>query len=415
MRRPLCRVLPSSTRPVNQRRYPGNRHDDAVRRLVMALGGAVLLAGLWPGLGGAAAVSSVVSRGLSAPSGIAVDGQGNLLIADTDDCRVLVDPAHSGEMYGLHVTAHHIDTVAGNRCGSKDGLTYPTGVAVDGRDDLFIAEATGQRVMELRAESRTPVPFAGTGVAGDGDSGGPATSSPLNEPTGVAVDPQGDVFIADTDNCRVAMVPASSETFEGQAMVKGHLYDVAGDGTCGSAGRGGPGPLAQVWDPVALAVDHAGDVFIADNGDQSVLELAAHAGNFYGTAIGAGDLQTIVGMGMYGPYLLDGLSATSIASELNDPEGLAVSGTGVLYITDGDMQCIRVVPNSTSSIFGRTMSGGNLYTLAGALPVTEKGQPAGDGTKWVLTQMEVPIGIAVSPSGAVYFSERDQNLVRVIR
>ena len=119
-------------------------------------------------------------------------------------------------------------------------------------------------------------------------------------------------------------------------------------------------------------------------------------------------------MGMYGPYLIDGLSATSVASELNDPEGIAVSAQGNLYVTDGDMHCIRVVPDSTSTVFGRTMAGGNLYTLAGALPITQKGQPAGDRTQWVLTHMSVPTGVSVSPSGFVYFSDRDDNQVRVI-
>ncbi len=386
-----------------------------MRRLVIALAGGALLLGLLPGTSGASAVTSVISRGLSAPTGIAVDGLGNLFIADTDHCRVLLDPALSGDMYRLHVSAHHIYTVAGSHCGSRGALTYPTGVAVDGRDDLFIAEPTAQRVVELHAGGGAPVPFAGTGTEGYGGSGSLATSSPLNEPTGVAVDSSGDVFIADTDNCRVEMVPASSKAFDGQAMIKGHLYDIAGDGTCGSSGRGSDGPLAQVWEPVALTVDGAGDVFIADNGDQSVLELASHAGTYYGTAIGAGDLQIIVGMGMYGPYLLDGLSATSVASELNDPEGLAVSATGVLYVTDGDMHCIRLVPDATSNIFGRTMTGGDLYTLAGALPVTERSQPAGNGTKWVLAQLGVPVGIALEPSGAVYFSDSADNRVSVIR
>ena len=97
---------------------------------------------------------------------------------------------------------------------------------------------------------------------------------------------------------------------------------------------------------------------------------------------------------MYGPYLIDGLSASSVASELNDPEGLAVSPDGTLFVTDGDMHCIRVVPMTTTSVFGRTMTPAICITLAGALPISQKGQPAGDGTKWVLTHMGVPIGIA---------------------
>ena len=78
------------------------------------------------------------------------------------------------------------------------------------------------------------------------------------------------------------------------------------------------------------------------------------------------------------------------------------------------MHCIRVVPMTTTSVFGRSITAGNLYTLAGALPISLKGQPAGDGTKWVITHMGVPIGVAVSPAGSVYFSDRDDNDVREI-
>jgi hypothetical protein len=114
------------------------------------------------------------------------------------------------------------------------------------------------------------------------------------------------------------------------------------------------------------------------------------------------------------PYFVDGLSATSIVSELNDPEGLAVSPSGVLFVTDGTMHCIRVVPNITSDIFGRAMDGGDLYTLAGALPVNNS-LGIGDGSKWILTKMGIPSGIAVTASGAVVFSDRGTDQVREIR
>ena len=160
-----------------------------------------------------------------------------------------------------------------------------------------------QRVQELRAGSRTAVTVAGTGSAGFNGDGLAGTASELDQPTGVAVDAAGDLFIADTANCRVRVLPAVTGTLFGQSVTAGHLFTVAGAGVCGSAGQGGPSRAAQLWDPVAITVDVAGDLLVADSGDQSVLMTPAHGGGtFYGTAIGAGDIGVVVGgTGGYGP------------------------------------------------------------------------------------------------------------------
>jgi len=353
---------------------------------------------------------------LSSPSGIALDSAGDLFVADTDHCRVLLVPDHTGVMYGLHVKSGHAYTLAGSHCGAAQGLGYPTGVAVDRHGDVFIAEATDDRVVMVPPGGRTgphaPMAVAGTGAPGYSGNGLPATKSAINEPTGVAVDRAGDLLIADTANCRVRIVPAHSGVLYGQQMVAGHLYNLVGTGICGSA-LGYPALSSQIWSPVAVAVDQSGDVFIAGNGDQTVVEVPVRSGDYYGTSIEAGDAQVIIGLVGDGntPYLVDGLSATSPVSELNDPEGLAVSRSGVLFVTDGTMHCIRVVPNTTSDIFGRVMDGGDMYTLAGALPVSDS-LGVGDGTKWILTKMGIPYGIAVTASGAVVFSDQGTGQVR---
>ena len=77
------------------------------------------------------------------------------------------------------------------------------------------------------------------------------------------------------------------------------------------------------------------------------------------------------GSGSYGPYLADGLPANGPTAELNDPRGLAVGPTGALFVTDGFMHVIRVVPSTTGPLLGRTMKAGDLYTAAGALPVSD--------------------------------------------
>ena len=360
---------------------------------------------------------TVVGPGtLDGPAGIALDAAGNLFVADTGHCRVLVLPARAGVLDGLHVRPGHTATLAGGSCTGPGAIGHPSDVAVDSHGDVFIAEATAQRVQEVRAGSRGVVTVAGTGSGGFNGNGLAATSSELDQPTGVAVDGAGDLFIADTANCRVRVLPATSTTtLFGQAVTAGHLFTVAGTGVCGSAGQGGPVQSAQLWNPVAVTLDAAGDLLVADSGDQSVLLAPAGAGgSFYGTAVGAGDLGTVVGgTGSYGPYLADGLPANGPTAELNDPRGLAVGPTGALFVTDGFMHVIRAVPAVNETLFGRAMKAGDLYTVAGALPVATSAG-SNDGTRWVVTQMGTPVGIAISASGALFYADAGLSRVRVI-
>jgi hypothetical protein len=360
-------------------------------------------------------VTTVVS-GLRTPGQLSFDSAGDLFVADTGHCRVLMVPSHSGTVFGRQVRALRSYVVAGSRCGVKGGLVYPTSVAVNGQGDLFIAEPTADKVVLVRPTgSRAPVLLAGTGVAGSAGDGGLSNQAQLDEPTGVAVDGAGDLYIADTVNCRVQEVPASDTSYLGQSMLVLHMYTVAGDGVCGSAGRGGPAIQAQLWNPVALTIDHFGDLIVSDSGDQSVLEVAVHAGTYYGTGIGAGGVQVIVGgSGSNGPYVADGLSATGPTAELNDPQGVALGPDGTLYVCDGTMHALRAVPLASTTLFGRAVQGGDLYTVAGALPVSDA-TGLGNGTQWVLTHMGRPLGVAVSGFGSVFYSDAASGVVREIR
>jgi glucose/arabinose dehydrogenase len=396
----------------------------AVRRflgLVATLVALVAAVAATPGAAGTATGVSPLVRtvlgpaAVEAPGGIALDTAGDLFVADTGHCRVLVVPARAGTGYGLHLRPGHAAIVAGGSCSGAGSIGHPSGVAVDARGDVYIAEATAQRVQVVRPGGpRTVVTVAGTGDAGFNGDGLTGPAGELDEPTAVAVDGAGDVFIADTANCRVRVVPARSMTLFGRAMAPGHLYTAAGTGVCGTAGQGGAVAAAQLWDPVAVAVDGAGNLLVADSGDQSVLLAAAQGGTYGGTPVGAGDIAVVVGgTGSYQPYFGDGLPATGVAAELNDPRGVAVGPTGALFVTDGSMHVIRVVPSSTGVLYGRAMKAGDLYSVAGAIPVATA-EGLGDGTRWILTRMGTPVGIAVSPSGAVYYSDATLDAVREI-
>ena len=223
------------------------------------------------------------------PSGIALDEPAISSLPTPTNAESWSSRPTSGVLYGMRVRAHRVTVLAGTTCGSHGSLGYPTGIAVDGRGDVFVAEATDQRVLELRPSgSHQPIDVCrhrrGRVRAIRRRGQGQRTQRTLRHRRR----PVGDVFIADSGNCRIQMVPATSMMFDGQAMTAGDMYTVAGDGVCGSADRGGRCIRAHSCGIRSRWLLMApGDLFIADSGDQSVLEVPTHSGTYYGTPIGA--------------------------------------------------------------------------------------------------------------------------------
>ncbi|HUA94883.1 MAG TPA: hypothetical protein VMB82_05090 [Acidimicrobiales bacterium] len=372
-----------------------------------------------PGTSGAGGPATAAE--LDGPTGIAVDAEGDVFVADTGDCGVDEIPAREGTRYGVAMQAHHLYTVAGGRCGNRSGAVgYPTGVAVGPSGDVFVADATGERVLVLRPGGRGPLgptararlvtTVAGTGRPGTAGVGGPGKEAELDGPTGVAVDAGGDLFVADTVACQVDEVPATTGTRQGTSMQAGHLYVVAGTGVCGTAGLGGPADQAELYTPTAVTVDAAGDLFVADRGAGQVVEEPVVGGTYYGTPLGAGDLGVIAGAGILAPYLADGLPARGTTAEINFPYGLAVAPDGDLYVTDTSSRAIRQLPAVAGSPFGRPVNPGDLYTLVGAVPTGNNDT----STRWIVTQVTTPYGVAVAPDGDVLFSDRGADVVREV-
>jgi len=359
---------------------------------------------------------------LDGPTGVAVGPDGDLFIADTGNCRVLEVPGALAAP-GAGRARPSLRVVAGAGCGGAGGHRGATatgagigaaqGVAVDAAGDLFVADTSGNRVLEVPATTttgpgRTMVAGHVYPVAGEG----------LDAPQGLAVDSSGDLFIADTGHCRVAELARRSGTSFGVPVSAGGLFTVAGSGSCGTiagagvaTGDGGPALDAVLWTPTALTLDRAGDLFIADRGNDSLREVAASSGTYYGVHIAADDIGTVAGSGSgYGPYLVDGLSATGPTAGLNFVSGVAVDGAGNLFVADLYDRAVREVAAQSGSSFGRAVTGGDLYTLVGAVPTG----PTQDQTRWVVTRVTYPSGVAVAPSGAVVFSDRGANVVRVV-
>ncbi len=234
------------------------------------------------------------SAELFTPTGVTVDAAGNLVISDTYNQRIRVVAATTGTFYGQAMTAGDIYTVAGDAssCGfSGDGgpaasaqLCYPDSVAVDAAGDLVIADTLNGRVRVVAAATGTfygqamtagdIYTVAGGGTSGLGD-GGPATSAELNGPQSVAVDAAGDLVISDTGNDAVRVVPAATGTFYGVSMTAGDIYTVAGNGTQGLSGDGGPGTSAELHTPGGVALDAGGDIMIADTGNNRIREVTS--------------------------------------------------------------------------------------------------------------------------------------------
>jgi hypothetical protein len=145
---------------------------------------------------------------------------------------------------------------------------------------------------------------------------------------------------ADSKNNRIRVVAASPGTFYGQAMTAGDIYTVAGDGTYGFAGDGGPATAAEMRDPTGVTVDGSGNLLISDSLNQRVRLVAVTTGTYYGTAVTGGDIVTVAGNGVAG-FLGDSHRASS--AELNSPQATAVDGSGNLLIADTGNGRVREV------------------------------------------------------------------------
>jgi sugar lactone lactonase YvrE len=286
------------------------------------------------------------------PYGVAVDTAGNLFIADATNNRVRkVTPG------GV------ISTVAGNGTGGYSGdggpataaqLYSPTGVAVDTAGNLFIADPGNYRVRKVTPGGVIGT-VAGNGYQGHSGDGGPATAAQLYYPYGVAVDTAGDLFIADTNNYRVRKVTPG-----------GVISTVAGNGTPGFSGDGGPATSAWLYMPFGVAVDTAGNLFIADYGNNRIRKVTLEA------SVSIFFPQVAVGGGFSTLFTATNTGSTSASGSLvlTDPQGNPFSVNGTLTDSSGITQ--PALPGYTFSF--TVPAGGTIFLSATALttssPVT---------------------------------------------
>jgi hypothetical protein len=323
--------------------------------------------------------------GLSWTCGLAVDHAGNLLIADGGyfddgnptggDNQIRVVPPRSGTFYGQAMTAGNIYAIAGN------------------------------------------------GTQGYSGDGGPATAAELSGPAGIAVDPAGNVVFADAGNDRVRVIAASTGTFYGQQMTAGDIYTVAGTGTFGSSGDGGPASAAELaitpvgdgkidlsepW-PV-LRIDHAGNIVLGDSYNCRIRVIAASTGSFYEQQMTTGDIYTIAGQGSGAHgcgYSGDG--GPALSALIGVVTGVAIDGAGNVVFSDmgsnfyvgNEGPRVRIVAARTGRFYGIAMRAGDVYTVAGD---GELGR-AGDGGLATRAEFSGPTGVTVDSAGNILVAD----------
>ena len=204
------------------------------------------------------------------PQGVAVDGSGNVYIADTVNERIRVVNTQTAPIRVANVTIRpgDIATVAGTGAYEYNGdgilatnaeLEYPNGVAVDRSGQIYIADTYNQRIRLVDSSGMIST-VAGMGTQGYSVDGGSAAEAELNYPNGVAVGSSGRIFIADTYNQRIRVLDSD-----------GIIRTAAGTGTQGYGGEGGPATKAELYNPVAIAVDASGNLLcIADLDNQRI-------------------------------------------------------------------------------------------------------------------------------------------------
>jgi NHL repeat-containing protein len=352
-----------------------------------------------------------ISARLQYPRGVAVDGDGNIVIADTDNYRVRVVPAKPGTYYRRAMTAGYIYTVAGN---GKQGTSGDRGLAVNAElrhPSALAAGVSGNVVIGDDLGSLVRV-MAGS----DGTYYGQAmlarhiyTISPpgLNQPGGVALDRFGNVVVADTDNSLVRVISGRAGTFYGQAMTPGHMYTIAGTGSFGYTGDGGPATAAALSFPAAVTVDPAGNVLITDGANYRVRAIAARSGTFYGKAMTAGDIYTIAGNGSYG-YTGDGGPATE--AELSGLSGLTTDQAGNVILAGSVKHRLRLIAARSGTFYGTSVTAGDIYTIAG----TGRDGYFGDGGPATSAQLSEPLAVAPDSSGNLLVADTGNHRVRLL-
>ena len=322
--------------------YVADENNNRIRK-IDAAGIITTLAGNgrrgFAGDGGPAAAAA-----LNAPTGICGDPAGNLYINDVGNQRIRrVDRGGT------------ITTFAGNGSPSSSGdggsasaasIFLPIRCAVNSAGDLFVAEQGAHRIRRITAGGVIST-LAGTGVRGFSGDGGPAAAAVLDNPTALAIDYAGNIFFSDQVNHRIRRITPA-----------GIISTVAGNGTPGFAGDGGPATASSFNFPGGLATDQSGAIYVADSPNHRIRRITPD-----------GLVNSVAGNGT---SAFNGDGRQALSASLNAPFGVAVDAGGALYIADSANQRIRRV-SPTGPLSGPDVPMNGVVNAASFTPALARG------------------------------------------
>ncbi|HUB06373.1 MAG TPA: hypothetical protein VMB50_05210 [Myxococcales bacterium] len=296
--------------------------------------------------------------------GLAVDGAGNVYASNMGNTGVVngirkVDPQGNVTTPALGLPAY----------------VAAQALAIDHAGNLYVADDTNYCVWKVAPDGGGATVLAGNGTQGFQDgSGGPQGSAEFRLPYGLAVDGQGDVYLADIKNNVIFEIDPA-----------GNVTTFSGNGNYGfSPGTGGPSGSAEYNSPASIAVGGAGQIIVGDQDESCLCALD-----------GAGDMTVLAGNGTYG--FVDGPGGVNGTAEFSRPEGVAADSAGNVYVADTYNNCIRKVDPS-----------GNVTTLAGD---GTAGFADGPGN---VAEFDGPWGIAVDDAGVIYVADVDNARIRKV-
>ncbi len=321
------------------------------------------------GFGGDAGVATAAQ--LNFPFGVEFDAAGNLYIADFSNHRIRkVDAGGT------------ITTVAGTGTAGFSGdaglaatarLSFPAAMAFDAAGNLFISDRGNGRVRKVDIVSGIITTVVGGGIGGTNGDGGLATFATLNQAVGLAFDAAGNLFIAEQAENRIRKVD----------IVSGIITTVAGKGTGGFSGDGGAATAAEIDRPTGVAIDAAGNLFIADQANDRIRKVDA-----------SGIITTVIGNGVSG-FSGDGGLAT--AAQIDGPVNLEFDAMDNLFIAEVTNNRIRKVD-----------SNGNITTVAG----NGTGGFSGDGGVAIAAELNSPVDIAIDAANNLFIADGGNNRIR---